>query len=218
MDCDAIAERHYRRMLRNPKAATLYAEAKAFVREVRGQASPQDVAGACERLMAQGARQFANGVFTAFPDARRTLNTRRIEKLARGNSGWSEVDFFASAVSGPAHLEGQITDACLMRWSASQNLWERRLALATTTVLNTKSRGGYGATSLTIAICETAVNDREDMVVKALSWALRALAPWNPPAVESFLDRHGDALAARVQREVRNKLDTGLKNPKRRSA
>jgi len=53
------------------------------------------------------------------------------------------------------------------------------------------------------------------MVVKALSWALRSLIRWNRRAVQEFLAEHDDVLAARVKREVRNKLETGLKNPKR---
>jgi hypothetical protein len=32
-------------------------------------------------------------------------------------------------------------------------------------------------------------------------------------AVEQFLNEHAEILTARVQREVRNKLNTGLKNP-----
>jgi 3-methyladenine DNA glycosylase AlkD len=59
------------------------------------------------------------------------------------------------------------------------------------------------------------VNDRDDMVVKAVSWALRELVVHDPGAVREFLGEHEDELAARVKREVRNKLRTGLKNPKR---
>jgi hypothetical protein len=53
------------------------------------------------------------------------------------------------------------------------------------------------------------------MVVKAMSWALRELIPVDRRAVERFLKRHDAVLAARVKREVRNKLTTGLKNPRR---
>jgi len=53
------------------------------------------------------------------------------------------------------------------------------------------------------------------MVVKALSWALRELAKRDPQAVSAFLTEHEAALAARVVREVRNKLTTGRKNPRR---
>jgi 3-methyladenine DNA glycosylase AlkD len=51
------------------------------------------------------------------------------------------------------------------------------------------------------------------MVVKALSWALRALAKNDASAVRSFLDLHSDSLAPRILREVGNKLRTGLKHP-----
>ena len=57
--------------------------------------------------------------------------------------------------------------------------------------------------------------DREDLVVKALSWALRALARRDPAAVRKFLAEHREKLAARVIREVENKLTTGRKNPRR---
>jgi 3-methyladenine DNA glycosylase AlkD len=71
-----------------------------------------------------------------------------------------------------------------------------------------------GDAKRTLEIVEQLIDDREDMIVKAVSWALRMLAPWQPIAVEDFLETHGDRLAPRVRREVRNKLRTGYKNPK----
>ena len=61
------------------------------------------------------------------------------------------------------------------------------------------------------------VNDKDDMVVKAMSWALRELVVHDAGAVTEFLSEHEAELAARVKREVRNKLRTGLKKPKRGS-
>ena len=58
--------------------------------------------------------------------------------------------------------------------------------------------------------------DHDDMVVKGLSWALRELVPMDREAVVAFLEDYDGVLAARVKREVRNKLETGLKNPKSR--
>jgi hypothetical protein len=55
------------------------------------------------------------------------------------------------------------------------------------------------------------------MVVKAERWARRALAPWDPAAVVAFLDRHDVRLAARVKREVGNKVRTERKSAERRS-
>ncbi|MGH9762167.1 MAG: DNA alkylation repair protein, partial [Blastocatellia bacterium] len=65
------------------------------------------------------------------------------------------------------------------------------------------------------AVCELLIADRDDMVVKALSWALRDLSKCDPSSVERFLADHTDKLAPLVTMEVRNKLKTGLKNPKR---
>jgi 3-methyladenine DNA glycosylase AlkD len=58
------------------------------------------------------------------------------------------------------------------------------------------------------------VSDHDDMVIKALSWALRALAKSDPASVTAFLEEHNARLAARVLREVRHKLQTGRKNPR----
>jgi 3-methyladenine DNA glycosylase AlkD len=60
------------------------------------------------------------------------------------------------------------------------------------------------------------IDDRDDMVVKALSWALRELAKRDAAAVEGFLSSNGSTLAPRVIREVRSKLRTGLKNPRKK--
>jgi 3-methyladenine DNA glycosylase AlkD len=84
-----------------------------------------------------------------------------------------------------------------------------------TVPLNNKARGGSGDAKRTLMICEILIDDREDMVVKAMSWALRELAKRKPTEVTKFLEQHHHRLAARVLREVGNKLTTGKKNPKR---
>jgi 3-methyladenine DNA glycosylase AlkD len=79
-------------------------------------------------------------------------------------------------------------------------------------VLNVESHGGAGDAKRTLAIATLLIDDREDMVVKALSWALRCLVNWDRAAVEAFLAEHDERLAARVERETRTKLRTGKKN------
>ncbi len=81
--------------------------------------------------------------------------------------------------------------------------------------LNVRSRGGYGDPERTFAIAWLLRSDRDDMVVKAMSWALRELIVWDAEGVSRFLSTNEDELAARVLREVRNKLQTGLKSGKR---
>ena len=81
--------------------------------------------------------------------------------------------------------------------------------------LNNKARGGSGDTDKTLMICRIVAEDADDMVVKALSWALRELSKRAPEAVRKFLHDHRESLALRITREVNNKLRTGLKNPRR---
>jgi 3-methyladenine DNA glycosylase AlkD len=98
-------------------------------------------------------------------------------------------------------------------WTRSADRWQRRLALVCTVALNVRARGGQGDAERTLGVCRRLVGDRDDMVVKALSWALRALVYWDREAVRLFLAQHDARLAARVTREVGNKLRTGVKNP-----
>ena len=122
---------------------------------------------------------------------------------------------FAVYLAGPAWQEGQISGAAIRRWTKSHDRWWRREALVATVPLNTKTHGGAGDAQRTLAICRLLVSDRDEMVVKAMSWALRALAKHDRKAVKAFLREHRELLAPRIAREVRNKLDTGLKNPRR---
>lgn len=147
--------------------------------------------------------------------ARESLRIAEVEALAQGLDTWDGVDTFGIYISGPAWRDGRIADADIRRWAKSENLWIRRAALVSTIALNSKSRGLPGGDARrTLAICKLLIDDREDMVVKALSWALRVLAAVDPAPVRAFLKQHDARLAARVKRETMNKLRTGLKNPK----
>jgi 3-methyladenine DNA glycosylase AlkD len=144
----------------------------------------------------------------------RSLGEAELEALGQGMDSWSSVDSFARTLSGPAWLHGQVSDALIHRWARSEDRWWRRAALVSTVALNVRSRGGTGDVPRTLAVCRLLVEDHDDMVVKALSWALRELVAHDPEAVRAFLGGHDEVLAARVKREVTNKLTTGLKSPR----
>ena len=146
-----------------------------------------------------------------------SLGPDEVEALGEGINSWGSVDGFARILAGPAWLRGQVPDALIHAWARSEDLWWRRAALVSTVALNMRSHGGYGDTPRTLAVCRMLVDDHEDMVVKAMSWALRALSVHDPDAVWAFLREHDDRLGARAKREVRNKLTTGLKNPKQKA-
>ncbi|MCZ6852510.1 MAG: DNA alkylation repair protein [Gammaproteobacteria bacterium] len=144
-----------------------------------------------------------------------SLKISDVESLGQNIDSWSAVDAFAAYIAGPCWVKRQISDAAVARWARRGNRWWRRSALVATTGLNVRARGGYGDTERTLAIARLLRSDRDDMVVKALSWALRELIVWDAEAVRRFLSVNEEELAPRVLREVRNKLQTGLKSGKR---
>ena len=146
--------------------------------------------------------------------ALKSLDAKKLKRLGRGLDSWGAVDTFACYLAGPAWRERQVADTLIHDWARSQDRWWRRVALVSTVPLNNKARGGSGDAERTLKVCEILMNDRDDMVVKAMSWALRELAKRNLTAVREFLGDHEKALAPRVIREVKNKLRTGLKNPR----
>jgi 3-methyladenine DNA glycosylase AlkD len=144
-----------------------------------------------------------------------SLRAKELGQLGRGIDSWGAVDCFACFLAGPAWREKQVPDALIHRWAASSDRWWRRAALVSTVPLNNKTRGGKGDIARTLQICRLLARDRDDIVDKALSWALREAAKRDPEAVQRFLAKYESALAPRVLREVRNKLRTGLKNPRK---
>ena len=149
-------------------------------------------------------------------DAAKTLNAKILDDLARDLRHWWETDSFAPYLSGVAWRNKQISDKFIHKWARSPNFWIRRAALVSTIALNNKARGAInrssGDTARTLAVCDLLIDDREDMVVKAMSWVLRELAKRDPKAVEKYIGETEKNFAPRVRREVNNKLKHGLKN------
>ena len=146
------------------------------------------------------------------------LGEAELEELGWGINSWWSVDAFARTLAGPAWRTGQVSDALIRRWAGSADRWWRRAALVSTVALNVRSHGGRGDVPRTVAVCRLLVADHDDMVAKAMSWALRELVVYDPAAVRGFLREHDGVLAALVRREVNNKLRTGLKNPRGKGA
>jgi hypothetical protein len=144
-----------------------------------------------------------------------SLDDAAVEALGAGLDDWGSIDLFGVTVAGPAWRWGLVSDATVRAWAASSDRWRRRLALVATVALNSRARGGAGDARRTLAVCRALRHDRDPMVVKALSWALRELGKREPDRVQRFLAEHEPWLAPRVLREVRHKLATGVKARRR---
>ncbi|MFH1263111.1 MAG: DNA alkylation repair protein [Pseudomonadota bacterium] len=101
----------------------------------------------------------------------------------RAINNWDLVDLTAPRIVGPIWLEGGRVP--IQRWVRSRNLWERRIAIVSTAYFI-----GQGRFSETLRISRTLLNDREDLIHKAVGWMLREVGKRNRPVLERFLDRH----------------------------
>lgn len=144
--------------------------------------------------------------------AKHELNLEDIEALCQRMDNWISTDYYGAFIFGFAWRENIIPLEKVTRYMSSDNFWFRRIPLAATTALNQKARGGIGDTPRTLEICKLAVDDYQDMIVKALSWSLRVLSQRDHNAVVDFMNKHDARLHKRVIREVWKKLDTGRKN------
>ncbi|MGO9317026.1 MAG: DNA alkylation repair protein [Terracidiphilus sp.] len=200
-----------------PNAAALHALRREFSLRIAN-ASPQSVVQLALRLLTLRSdflRIISYELVSRHRPAFEQLTADDLLKFGAGINCWSTVDCFAMYLSGPMWARGTISDKAVKEWARSQDRWWRRAALVSTVAL---SRGGDARDFIRVArICSLLVEDRDDMVVKALSWALREAAKKHPEQVRRFLAEHQETLAARVKREVNNKLTTGLKTPHSRA-
>ena len=174
------------------------------------ESGPYVMALARELWSVHGCRWFSYCLLRYHPDAFKSLDESQVEAFGQGIDNQDIVDSYARILSGPAWLHSLVSDDLIHSWTRSDDRWWRRAALVSTIALNVRSSdGGTGDTPRTLAVCRLLVGDRNEMVSKALSWALHALVAHDPQAVRNFVTEHEDQLAAQVRREVMKELERG---------
>lgn len=145
------------------------------------------------------------------PGAFAAIGVAEIEDFAARTTSWYAVDGLGTILTGALWARGQLPDALFDAWSGSENRWLRRSALVATVGRNAVRPDPEH----TFALCLRLADDRDDMVEKAVSWALRWLAQKDRAVVDAFWDVEADRFRPRVRREVSHKLSTGRKTPRR---
>ncbi|MFA9388161.1 MAG: DNA alkylation repair protein [Prolixibacteraceae bacterium] len=135
-----------------------------------------------------------------------------LHRLNHKLDNWASVDAFSVYLHGKAWKLGILSDNDLLQLVKSEDVWQRRIAVVSTIPLNRKVKGQKADPERTFMICDLVLADYADMVVKALSWALRELSKQEPQLVRDYIETHREILHKRVLREVNNKLVFGLKN------
>ena len=201
-------------LLPSSTTAAVRATRREFSRRIAS-AAPESVIQLALHLLNENSdllRFFSYELITHHKLASKQLTIDDLLKLGRGLNSWSSVDCFAMYLSGPMWAQGRLSDKTVATWARSKDRWWRRTALVSTVALS--RRGNPDDLLKGAKICSLLTTDKDDMVVKALSWALREVAKKHPKEARAFLAEHNHTLAARVIREVNNKLRTGLKTPR----
>jgi len=142
----------------------------------------------------------------------KSLKQEQILSLGLRLDNWASTDAYGTMIAGWHWREGTLPDSQILNWLKSDDHWYRRLAVVCTVPLNIRSRGGTGDPKRTLMICRKVIADRDDMVVKAVSWALRELSKADKKTVEDFMEEYSEQVHSRVRREVTATLETGRKN------
>ena len=141
------------------------------------------------------------------------LDWDHFDRWRRGLDSWGTADGLACIVYGPwLAADFKRREKTLRRLIADKDVWSRRLALVGTVPLNRNP--ATAVPDLTFELIDRVKDERDPMITKAVSWALRALIKTHKPEVAAYVDANQGQLAPLAAREVRNKLRTGLKSGK----
>ncbi len=121
---------------------------------------------------------------------RREIHVFTLAQRAAMNN-WDLVDVIAPVIIGGWLLERPADRKLLRKYAKSPDLWERRIAIVSTLAF---IRAGDFAD--TLAISETLLGDRHDLIHKATGWMLREVGKRDVTVLRGFLEEH----AARMPR------------------
>src|SRR5690606_25895446 len=104
-------------------------------------------------------------------------------KNRKGINNWDLVDLSAPLIAGAFLYDKART--ILYEVAESENIWERRIAILSTFYFIRKNDFKD-----TLAISEILLNDKHDLIHKAVGWMLRETGKRNLKVEESFLKKH----------------------------
>ena len=100
-------------------------------------------------------------------------------------NNWDLIDLSSVEILGSYFLEHQKLKKILYQFAKSKNLWEKRIAIISTfTFIKNKQFED------SLKIAEILLNDKEDLIHKAVGWMLREIGKRNLQTEEQFLQEH----------------------------
>lgn len=121
-----------------------------------------------------------------------------------GNN-WDLVDVIAPKILGPWLIYKD--KSLLYKYALSSSLWERRIAILTT--LHFIRQGEF---SDTIKISQILLNDKHDLIHKAVGWMLREIGKKDQKELVDFLNKHYKNMPRTMLRYSIERLPEQLKS------
>lgn len=102
-------------------------------------------------------------------------------------NNWDLVDVSASYIIGAYLFERN--KKILHKLAKSKNLWDRRIAIVSTNYFIQK-----GHFKETLSLAKILINDKEDLIHKAVGWMLREVGKQDEKVLTDFLNKNADTL------------------------
>jgi len=120
------------------------------------------------------------------------------ERMIREGDWWDFVDEIAQHCIGYILHEHKENVALIMyQWVNDENVWKRRTAL-----ICQNRHGESTDRGMLFGFCLKRAHETDDLIRKAIGWALREYSKTNPDAVLDFLRSNGDKLSGLSYREA----------------
>lgn len=166
--------------------------------------SADDVIILAHHLLAEPEREFHYAAADIVAYRIKFLDAVFVERYAESfllrHPWWDTVDLWGSDVINPLCVRHDCT-ATMWQWNSSGNRW-----LVRASIQHQRGRKRDYDVELILAMCMPHIADSEFFVAKAIGWALRDMAKYQPVCVRQFVDAHPQ-LSAVARREALRGLE-----------
>jgi 3-methyladenine DNA glycosylase AlkD len=164
-----------------------------------------DACALMDRLAAGGRDELLFGMclLARFSRSFDHLPWSAISRWMSAIDNWEVCDQLAMQIAGPCVANNLDLIDELLALSTHDNVWFRRCAVVSTVALNQKGRSHAEET---FRVLRPVIADREDMVRKAVAWAVREVCKNDEPAALRFLTEQAGKMAPSLLREAARAL------------